>query len=141
MDFITIPLVVGIITLGIYKLFELIVRRKERLNLIDKIGEKFDPSMVENKFTFPKFNVYGNTFGTLKFACLLLGIGLGLVIGYYLSAPLYDQEGYITNRELTGVVFGGTVLFFGGLGLLTAFIVEMIYLNKEKKSKEIVSDK
>ena len=142
MDFITIPLVVGIITLGIYKLFELIVRRKERLALIEKIGEKFDPSMVENKFTFPKFNLYGNTFGTLKFACLLLGIGLGLVIGYYLCpAPMYNQEGFITNRELTGVVFGGTVLFCGGLGLLTAFIVEMTYHNKEKKSKEIISDK
>ena len=31
MDFITAPLVVGFICLGIYALFELFVRRKERL--------------------------------------------------------------------------------------------------------------
>lgn len=142
MDFITIPLVVGIITLGIYKLFELIVRRKERLALIEKIGEKFDPSMVENKFTFPKFNLYDNAFGTLKFACLLLGIGLGLILGYYQSpVPIYNENGFISNRELIGVVFGGSVLFCGGIGLLIAFIVEMTFHNKEKKSKEILSDK
>ena len=40
MDFITIPLVVGIITLGIYKLFELFACRRERITLIEKLGEK-----------------------------------------------------------------------------------------------------
>ena len=37
MDFITAPLVVGFICLGIYALFELFVRRKERLLIIEKI--------------------------------------------------------------------------------------------------------
>ena len=67
MDFITIPLVVGMITLGIYKLFDLFVRKKERLAIIEKIGDKFDSSMIENKFSFPfnlKFENVG-TFGTL----------------------------------------------------------------------------
>ena len=36
MDFITAPLVVGFICLGIYALFELFVRRKERLLLADE---------------------------------------------------------------------------------------------------------
>ena len=35
MDFITIPLVVGTITLGIYKLFELFVCKKERIAMIE----------------------------------------------------------------------------------------------------------
>ena len=39
MDFITIaPLVVGTITLGIYKLFELFVCKKERIAMIEKLG-------------------------------------------------------------------------------------------------------
>ena len=41
MDFITAPLVVGFICLGIYALFELFVRRKERL-LIEKKCERMD---------------------------------------------------------------------------------------------------
>lgn len=40
MDFITAPLIVGIITLGIYKLFELFACRRERITLIEKLGEK-----------------------------------------------------------------------------------------------------
>lgn len=34
MDFITAPLIVGIITLGIYKLFELFACRRERTRLL-----------------------------------------------------------------------------------------------------------
>ena len=40
MDFITIPLVVGTITLGIYKLFELFVCKKERIAMIEKLADK-----------------------------------------------------------------------------------------------------
>lgn len=36
LDFITIPLVVGICVAGTYGLFELFARRKERITLIEK---------------------------------------------------------------------------------------------------------
>ena len=42
MDFITIPLVVGTITLGIYKLFELFVCKKERIAMIEKLADKLN---------------------------------------------------------------------------------------------------
>ena len=45
MDFISVPLVVGIVCAGIYGLFELFVRKRERLEIIEKIGDKLD-SMV-----------------------------------------------------------------------------------------------
>lgn len=132
MDFITIPLVVGIITLGIYKLFELFARRKERLALIEKLGEKIDTSMFENKFTFPKFNSNGSKFGTLKFASLLLGVGLGLLVGFFITqfyVPFNDGTMYTNNiRE---VVFGACTMLFGGLGLLVAFIIELKLTPKE----------
>ena len=38
MDFIMVPTIMAIITLGIYKLFELFVCKKERLMLIEKIS-------------------------------------------------------------------------------------------------------
>jgi len=118
MDFISIPLVVGIITLGIFRLFDLFVRKKERLAIIEKIGEKFEPSMVENKFSFPMTNSGSGAFGTLKIACLLLGIGAGLLIGYFIC--LNSLAGYSTMDlqhnayEISGVVYGASVLLFGG---------------------------
>jgi len=138
MDFISIPLVVGIITLGIFRLFDLFVRKKERLAIIEKIGEKFDPSMIENKFSFPMTNSGNGAFGTLKIACLLLGIGAGLLIGYFIC--LNSIAGYSTMdlqhnaNEISGVVYGASVLLFGGLGLLVAFVIEMNY-SKNKKGE------
>lgn len=137
MDFISIPLVVGIITLGIFKLFDLFVRKKERLAIIDKIGDKFDASMIENKFSFPIKSSGNSIFGTLKIACLLLGVGLGLLIGYFIC--LNSVSGYNTMElrnnayEISGVIYGASVLLFGGLGLLSAFLIEMNYLKKEKR--------
>ena len=138
MDFISIPLVVGIITLGIYKLFDLFVRKKERLAIIEKIGEKFDASMIENKFSFPfnfKFENVG-TFGTLKVACLLLGIGLGLLIGYFIcyNTLVGFSTGNYDARETAGVIYGACLLLFGGIGLLIAFLIEMQY-RKDKKQE------
>ena len=40
MSYITGWIVVGIITLGIYKLFELFVGKKERLTMIEKLGDR-----------------------------------------------------------------------------------------------------
>ena len=134
MDFISIPLVVGIITLGIFRLFDLFVRKKDRLAIIEKIGEKFEPSMVENKFSFPMTKSGSGAFGTLKIACLLLGIGAGLLIGYFICldsiAGYSNMELRNSANEISSVVYGASVLLFGGLGLLVAFVIEMKYLKK-----------
>ena len=53
MGYITGWIVVGIITLGIYKLFELFVGKKERLTMIEKLGDKLDPSMLGNRLSRP----------------------------------------------------------------------------------------
>ena len=134
MEFISIPLVVGMITLGIYKLVELFVCRKERLTMIEKLGATFDPSMIANKFSFPEQS--GSKFWTLKIACLLLGVGLGLLVGFFIAQyyiglkPTENNEYYF--RETTGVIYGASMLLFGGLGLLFSFLLEM---NSTKKNK------
>ncbi|MFT3740918.1 MAG: hypothetical protein QM786_19380 [Breznakibacter sp.] len=136
MDFISIPAVVGIITLGIYKLFELFVRRRERLNIIEKVGEKIDPSFLGEAHPIP-VKISGRfSFGSLKAACLLIGIGLGLLIGYTISLNSLPYGGIYSDNyqqnQLMGVIFGASVLVFSGLGLLTAFVIEM---KIEKKNK------
>jgi hypothetical protein len=139
LQFITIPLVVGIITLGIYKLFELFARRKERLLIIEKLGDKLDSSMIEIKHSLPLKLEGLQKFGTLKIACFLLGIGIGLLIGYFICLNTvvgFNYENMSRNAdESVGVIYGASVLLFGGLGLLIAFLVEMKYL-KNPKSEE-----
>ena len=129
MDFITAPLVVGFICIGIYGLFELFVRRKERLAIIEKIGDKLDVSALAGKFCLPSYNTPRFTFSSLKAGCLLTGMGLGLLTGFFLQIMVItnhsmDIERYDVN-QLIGAAYGASVLLFGGLGLIIAFIIEM----------------
>ena len=136
MEFISIPIVVGIVTLGIYKLFELFARKKERLAMIEKIGEKFDASMVEGKFSFPAKTIDHSTFVTLKVACLLLGVGLGLLVGFFIALNtigIFNDNGNWQYRESASIIYGASVLLFGGLGLLVAFLLEMRQIKKSEK--------
>lgn len=142
MSYITGWIVVGIITLGIYKLFELFVGKKERLAMIEKLGDKLDPSMLGNRFSLPlpagtSFTPSSPTsFSALKFGCLLLGMGLGLLTGYMIGVttiPDFFTENNWRMNELASLIYGANVLLFGGLGLVIAFIVELKISRKNKK--------
>lgn len=122
MDFIMVPAVMGIITLGIYKLFELFVRKKERLMIIDKIGDKLTPDILNGKIDFST-DIPKLSFSALKFGCLFVGLGIGLLVAF---AVHYNFADFVENAYyLRSAVYGSCVLLFGGLGLLIAFIVEL----------------
>ena len=130
LDFISIPLVVGICVAGTYGLFELFARRKERLAIIEKIGDKLDASAFEGKLALPKYMGRFSS-SALKVGCLMAGIGLGLLVGLCISTGMVSS-GIIDAgvdrwlyRETIGVAYGASVLLFGGIGLLIAFIIEM----------------
>lgn len=137
MDFISIPLVVGMVTLGIYKLFELFVKRKERILLIEKLNIQPQESLLPDTSFLssgPKFSK-----GALKAGCLLLGLGLGLLIGFIIShnmVPDFMHVDFGTNwaiRQTVGIIYGASVLMCGGLGMILAFIIEMKLNKKETK--------
>ncbi len=80
MDFITIPLVVGTITLGIYKLFELFVCKKERIAMIEKLADRVNTGEINSNLSLNlNYSRSRFTFGSLKSGLLMLGIGLGLL--------------------------------------------------------------
>jgi hypothetical protein len=56
-----------------------------------------------------------NAYGILKWALLLVGLGLGLFIG-----NLFETY---TNLSEEAAYFA-SALFFGGLGLVTAFVIQ-----------------
>ncbi len=135
-----VPVIVGTVTLGIYKLFELFVRKKERLSIIDKMGDKLDPSLLNGSFK-EQIKLIGNfSTGALKAGCLLAGIGLGLIVGLIITMSF--KNGILTgfndyrSQELIGVIFGASVLLFGGLSLLIAFLIEMKILKTQKEEKK-----
>ena len=127
LDFIMVPLVCGIFVLGFYKLFELFICNKERLLIIEKMGEKFTPDMLEHKLNFSSI---GNmSFSALKFGCLFMGFGLGLLAAFAIH---YNFEDFLFKKwEIQTTVYGASVLLFGGLGLLIAFLIEL-NINKNK---------
>ena len=127
LDFIMVPLVCGIFVLGFYKLFELFVCKKERLLIIEKMGEKFTPDMLEHKINFS--SIGSMSFSALKFGCLFMGIGLGLLVAFGIH---YSCEDFFDKKwTICTTMYGACVLIFGGLSLLIAFLVEL-NVNKNK---------
>ena len=145
MDFIMVPTTTAIVFAAIYGLFELFVRRKERLTIIDKIGDKLDASYLKGKIQLPGFGGMNFSFSALKAGCLLMGIGLGLLVGLTINLSMISQ-GVIDSsnwqdRNFIGVGYGSSVLLFGGLGLIIAFLIEMNMKRKAKKeAKEMECD-
>ena len=122
MDFIMVPAVMGIITLGIYKLFELFVRKKERLMIIDKIGDKLTPEILNGKIDFST-NIPKLSSSAVKIGCLFMGLGIGMLVAF---AVHYNFADFVeSSYQIRSAVYGSCVLLFGGLGLLIAFIVEL----------------
>ena len=129
MDFIMVPTVCGIFVLGFYKLFELFVCKKERLLIIEKMGEKFTPEMLGNKINLS--SVGNVSFSALKFGCLFVGLGLGLLAAYLICRTTIDD--YVVRnadwnwevKQTISVIYGACVLLFGGVGLLASFLVEL----------------
>lgn len=86
MDFILVPLVVGIITLGIYKLFELFVCKKNCIIMIEKLGDKFNMGDISRQIFFNvNYSRSRFSFSALKSGCDDC-IGLGLLIAFFICS-------------------------------------------------------
>jgi hypothetical protein len=131
-DFMVPPLVMWICVSGVYSLCELYACRKERIMMLERFGEKTPPAALRGKFELPVFT--RKSFSGLKAACLLIGLGLGLIVGLMISTQLVS-DGYALSgrnyRDLHTVAYAAPVLIFGGIGLLTSFLIE----NKASRQK------
>lgn len=97
--FIPIIAIIGIVVAIIY------LRRyenEERLSMIEKGMNPGDIKRTRNT-SFP-----------LRFSLLLIGVGVGLFIGYFLDA----------NTRMEEVAYFSMLFIFGGLGLGVAYIIE-----------------
>jgi hypothetical protein len=86
-------------------------KNRERLAMIDKGMNPFENKKVRTS----------NTHGLLKWSLLIIGLGLGVFFGSLLD----------TTTVLPGeAAYFGSILFFGGVGLIAAYIIS------QKKSAE-----
>ena len=121
---------VTIITLGIayaiYKLFELYARRKERILMIEKMS--FGDGMVippdVSKWFSPPTQI--PTSWALRLGLLLSGLGLGLGIAVIMNYCMgqFPQMNEYQSREHWNTLYVASMMLFGGLGLLIAYLIE-----------------
>ena len=104
------------ITYGIYKLFELFVRRNERMAIIEKFG------VGGGTMALPDFSKWfspptPSSWG-LRLGLLITGLGLGLciafIMNFYMGILDYQKD----------VLCLAMMLLFGGLGLTFAYLIE-----------------
>lgn len=141
MEAISIPVTFGIVSFFLYKFFELLICRKERLNIVDKIdGNSIIEYLKQVRlgFNFGNMTTSGSSrlsypaSWSLRIGCLILGLGAGLIFACLLDHNLGYSHGFWNNIRES--IYGGCVLCFGGLGMLAAFVVE--YLLYRKACKE-----
>lgn len=124
MDFITTPLTTAIVFYFIYRLFELFVRRSERMMYISKMRDNC-PANLHLPDLWPRRM---GSFSALRVGCLILGLGLGLLVAFFINAMALP--GFTSGktswemRQVVGTVYGACVLIFGGAGLIVSYAVE-----------------
>jgi len=131
-----IPLNCAIVFGCIYKVVELFVHKRERLMLISKITEL-------SNVDFKGINFYssGNKFTALRIGWLLMGVGLGFFVGFFLNFITADGDletiykwNYI--EKIGGIIYVSCVSFFGGIGLLISYYTE----RRAEKSEDMKKD-
>ncbi len=142
MDNLAPVLATGIVFLAIYKVFELFVRRGERMAMIEKLSSGIDPQILRQQFKAPLYNNSNFNFWSIRIGLLLLGIGLGLAIATIMDLYAVSQagDGFSIDREFrntTAILYPALSAVFGGIGLVIAYFVE----RKDARKNRSLDDK
>ncbi len=128
-------LIVAIIFFGCYKVIEILVHRKERIKLVDKIDFARDNNVDIAKVLGNNVENY-NPNWALRIGAMLAGLGLGIVVAYIIVSciGLYgmvaSKSGYYLHEQISTIYAAGALLF-GGAGLVLAYFLEKKNCNKK----------
>jgi hypothetical protein len=126
--------IVGFIVLGIYKTFELFVRRNERIAVIEKLSLIFEKNESPQSIDLPNITFGKKEYGSwaLRISLLLIGIGAGCLLSFIIQISAFGPE-VISNRSddyyhyqnLISLINFACIALLGGLGLLSAYFIEL----------------
>ncbi len=120
LNFITVPVTTAIVFFGVYKLFELFVRRKERNIIAQNLTElSSNPLQTVNL----AFNSNCGKFTPIRFAAAAIGLGVGLILGFLLDSVSWSSSS-LDSYDQSTVFYGGSTLICLGLALVACFIYE-----------------
>ncbi|MEG1635603.1 MAG: hypothetical protein RR388_08255, partial [Rikenellaceae bacterium] len=121
--------------------------RKERINMIEKISDISNGDNAVNiESVFGKMSndskSNNSQFISLRFGSVFLGVGLGLLCGFFITYIIYgigwtgiNSDTYDNSyfrREVIGMIYGACTLIFGGISLLLCFVFEQKLRKKDK---------
>ena len=109
----TLAIMIPIISIVGFFVMIIYLRRYENQERMAMIDKGVSPELFTRRAK--------DTSGTLRFALLLIGAGIGLILGYALDRSLDMDE----------VAYFSMLFIFGGLGLGTAYIIEERKIKKE----------
>lgn len=116
-------LVVGIVFLAGFKIIELFVHRKERLNLIDKIENDIKLGS-KGEFDLKIFSDNsGKRYSAIRYGCLLVGFSLGVIVAIIIHVNCIDLFEQLRNKPIPMLYLASSMLF-GGIGLLISYALE-----------------
>ena len=136
--------IMGFITLGVYKLFELFVKKNERLLMIEKFASLCEykeegEERVNIRLPFISGDDSAFSFWPLRISLLLIGIGTGCLLSLLIITNAYNNSSIDSYRDwgdqfrdFVGLVNFASVSFLGGIGLLAAFLIEQKMKAKKK---------
>ena len=133
--------VVGFVILGIYKLFELFVRKRERMALIEKLPALLDTKEMGKVINFPEISFMKRENGSwpLRISLLFIGIGLGCLLAFFVQYNIFLSGldfpwGEI--KHIRFVLYFSFIAIFGGLSLFVAYLIEKQQAKKQDSSAE-----
>jgi hypothetical protein len=126
--------IVGFIVLGIYKLLELFVRKKERIMIIEKLLT-LENKEASGSIHIPEISLGRQDLGSwpLRIALLLIGVGLGCIISFFIQHCLYNSfvdvnmNDWKVEQNVSQIQFMlnfSLITIFGGIGLMIAYLIE-----------------
>lgn len=133
MDFISVPFVLFIIGETLYRIIKLYATRRERILYIEKMSEMptVAPGTPMPAVCYPPMpdNIGSSSgrFTALRWAMVLVGIGVGMLFGILIDLafnPGLINNPYDFTHGIYSVIFASSMFIFGGLGLVTAYIIE-----------------
>jgi hypothetical protein len=131
--------IIGFIVLGIYKIFELLVRRKERLMFIEKFGANCSDKEILDSVHLPAVSFGKDTyrsFWSLRIALLMIGIGIGCLMNFFTVYVCSDGAARKMEYSTQSLILFSYISVFGGISLLISYLIEAKCNRKNQESKE-----